>query len=130
MIWNRKCLGIFLALLWLPATLHCALETAGCFEAPACDEQTADSQASKSESCATDDCDRVESGFYKATLGSLTLPAPTLQLCLDCFRAAPAETLFIPRIAPERIKLPLEFSPTWQFVVRAAPQPRAPSCAS
>ena len=109
---------MLLLALWLPATLHCALEQAGLLpEATAC-----------SDKCIADNCGQFEDGLY-AKSASIALKAPTF-FPLLCLPAPATEVIFVPSIAPERMSCPPELSGHWQFVFRAAPLPGAPSLAS
>jgi hypothetical protein len=116
----RSLAAWLLVVLWLPATLHCSLEQAGLLGG---DEACA-------ESCATDNCDVLESGLFKSTTAVLKVPAPTALTCLCCLNEITPETIVVPPLSPEGTVSPPELARTWQFTARAAPPPRAPSPAS
>ena len=118
----RFIFALLLATLWLPATLHCALEEAGVIVASACEIADADH-------CAQDNCATIEASHYKTSDLLVTAPAPHLFVCLDLAELIPTETIIVPRIAPELSDCPLEVPRTWHFVVRAALPARAPSLA-
>lgn len=119
----RFIFALLLATLWLPATLHCALEEAGLIGAAACDIDA-------TEHCAQDHCATVEATHYKTSDLLVTVAAPTLLVCLDLGELIPTEAIIVPRISPERSDCPLEVPRTWHFVVRAALPARAPSLAA
>lgn len=110
--------------LWLPVTLHCALEAAEIIPTTCVDEHGGPGGS------ASDGCDEVENGEYKLSSDNLTVPAPALAVCF-CFlslyvvpRRVPADRIFP---FDRRSELPRELVPTWSFVRRAAPLSRAPS---
>lgn len=111
----RSLIAALLLALWLPATLHCALEQAGLLpEAPTC-----------SDHCATDNCDQFENGLF-AKSASVVLKAPAMLTPLGPPAPVPA-TVMVPRILPARMTCPPGLAENWQFVFRAAPWPGAPS---
>ena len=117
----RSLTACLLLALWLPATLHCALEQAGLLRADtACIDQ-----------CLSDNCDQLENGLYNK-FASVALKAPTFAplLCLCCLNEITPETIIVPLLSPERTSCPPELPRSWQFVSRAAPLPGAPSLAS
>ncbi len=118
----RFIFALLLATLWLPATLHCALEEAGVIGAAACDVDQADP-------CAQDNCTTVEATHYKSSEILTAVAAPTLFVCLDLAELIPTETIIVPLVSPERSDCPLEVPRTWHFVTRAALPARAPSLA-
>lgn len=116
----RSLTAWLLLALWLPATLHCSLDRAGVLgESQAC-----------IESCATDNCDVLESGFCHSTSDVLKVPAPTALTCLCCLLEITPETIVLPLLSPARTSSPPELARTWQFTARAAPLPGAPALAS
>lgn len=115
----RFIFALLLATLWLPATLHCALEEAGLI-GEAC---TVD----KSDVCANDSCATVEATHYKSPDLLAVVLAPTLFVCLDLAELNPTEAIIVPLVSPERSDCPLEVPRTWHFVARAALPARAPS---
>ena len=131
MKWLRNILVVTLAVLWLPVSVHCELEEIPALSFLSCcpEENSAPHQ---DDDCETDGCAVVESGLYKIEERLVSLPAPVLVLAV--FLGGLLET---PLSAPE---LPVKCSPsgivppeiprTWQFSLRAAPSPRAPSLVS
>ena len=118
--------AVLLLALWVPATMHCALETVPGFsflqwccagnEAPLPDHD-----------CSQDSCGAVESGFYKIEDNPTVAPAVALLLAFagwECVAEPPAE--FAPHFAPVS-SAPLELPRCWQFSYRTALPPRAPS---
>lgn len=116
----RSIVACVLLALWLPATLHCSLEQAGLLgEKDGCVDR-----------CATDNCGVLETGLLKLTTDTVKVPAPSVLTCLCCLREITPETIIVPLVSPERTNSPPELAGTWQFAVRAAPPPRAPSLVS
>lgn len=116
----RFIFALLLATLWLPATLHCALEETGVIGTVACDTGDTDH-------CVQDNCATVEATHYKTSDLLVTVAAPTLLVCLDLGELIPTEAIIVPLVSPERSDCPLEVPRTWHFVVRAALPARAPS---
>ena len=128
----RTILTLLLALLWLPVTVHCRLESIPGIEFLSCclhaePEQT---QAHQDNDCETDGCATVESGLYKQEDSpSEGLINPLLPLP-DCISWANDEVSASPITCATPSSAPPELSVLWQFSLRAASQPRAPSSAS
>ena len=127
----RPLIAILLLALWLPATLHCALEAAGCLRAEECCDGHTDS------ACTRDACDTLETGFVKPAALHVVLPPffpDTAARLLDAFcplLLAPTALLLPPDTGVTgTVAAPPEVARTWHFLVRAAPAPRAPSLAS
>ena len=116
-----KYVAMLLLALWLPATLHCALESAGLISAgPMRVDGTNDH-------CAGDNCTQLEDSLFKHKVDELQAVAPDLVCCACCFclqlpTVAAADEAFVAR--PDR---PLNWVTAWHFTRRAAPSPRAPS---
>jgi hypothetical protein len=122
----RQCLVLLLVALWLPATLHCALESSGLFGSAAIcctDEHTT---AAGDNHCETDSCAVLESNLVRPVGTDLVVPAPVALACLFCLIEITPETIIVPTVSPERTHCPPELARTWQFVARAALSPRAP----
>jgi hypothetical protein len=127
----RPFLAVLLLAAWLPATLHCALEAAGCTRAEDCCDGHADG------GCTRDSCDTLEAGFLKPAALHVALPqfsADAAASLLDSLcppLRAPAARLLPPVTGvTAAVAAPPEVARTWRFAVRAAPAPRAPSLAS
>lgn len=121
-----KSVAVLLLALWVPVTMHCALETVpglsflqwccGGDEAP---EQDHD--------CNQDSCSVVESGFYKIEDNPTVTPGLALLLAFaawDWVAGPPAESA--PHFAAVSLAPP-ELPRVWQFSYRTALPPRAPS---
>jgi hypothetical protein len=116
-----KLAALLLLALWLPATLHCGLESAGLISsASICTDGSNDH-------CAGDNCTQVENGLFNQKTGEIQVMSPDLFACA-CFLcpplqpSAPAdESDFQPSAQPQ------DWVTTWHFVRRNAPAPRAPS---
>ena len=123
--------ALVLAVLWLPATLHCGLEASGLLEkseAGCCahdesgDEQTAD--------CEQGACELVESGDYQPAWNLLKVSAPVAVDGFVWLMEIAVEAMQPPEgDAPPRAESPPELRRTWQFLARAALLPGAPSLA-
>ncbi len=126
----RQLVALAVLALWLPATLHCTFEAAGLLQDKCCPASHA---ASAPEDCATDACDTAEGAFTKPQSFALAAPAPLLCACfVGSPLAAPPLLLTAPPVTglAEASGAPPGLNRTWVFVVRAAPQPGAPSLAS
>jgi hypothetical protein len=121
----RRLAALLLLVLWLPATLHCALEVGSLFDSAAtcCTGKPA---AVGDDPCATDNCAVLESHLVRPVGDDLVVPAPVALACFCCLIDIPPETIIVPTISPERTHCPPELARTWQFVARAALPPRAP----
>lgn len=126
----RRLFALALVALWLPATLHCALEAAGFDDLFHCvnDLHAPCDHAAPSET-PVDACNLVEDASFKPATDTAVLPPPTLCACLLCFVAPPLAIDLTPppRGLSDCIVAPPEVARTWHFVARAAPPSRAPS---
>lgn len=119
-----KFTSFLLLAIWLPATLHCAIEAAG-FATPHHTDCCA-----KDNDCKADLCANVESSLIKESAPVLDLAAHVADggvLYLTAFFLGASERLAEPNLALFSQAPPLEFSAGWQFLTRAAPPARAPS---
>lgn len=126
----RRLLVWVMVALWLPATLHCAMDQAGVFDSkPACCHEDS-SKAADANDCGTR-CDIVGGDTQKLANHLVKVPAPVLLVWLsNAVVSLPDELAFAPQVSPDGAESPPELSRTWQFVERAALPPRAPSLAS
>jgi hypothetical protein len=120
------------ALMWLPASLHCGLEAAGVIGQadPCCHHDTSAGDAT--EPCGLSVCGIVESGDYQPAQNPLKFFAPSVVLfvfspivSVPTLTSVSSETC-----ASEHTESPPEIRRTWHFVARAAPAPRAPAALS
>lgn len=132
----RRCrvfTALLLALLWLPATVHCGLEAAGLVEhADACGHEDHRKNDADSGHCDADNCSLVEDGAYAPShqLVKVAAPIALLHVCHAVMRLAfETRARVVAEISP-RTESPPEINRTWQFVARAALSPRAPSLVS
>lgn len=122
----RQLVALAVLTLWLPATLHCALEAAGFEIVFVCHDH--DAQDASDHHCTDDACHALEGAAFKPAANTAVLTPPALCACLLCFVAPPlAIDLTPPSGISDRIVAPPEVARTWHFVARAAPPPRAPS---
>ncbi|HEY0862512.1 MAG TPA: hypothetical protein VGD97_00265 [Lacunisphaera sp.] len=122
-----KLAALLLATLWLPATLHCQLESLGLDTLFACADQPTETAHTNGDTCSDDGCQSIESGQFatsKVRLDVAALPAFAIaaQFCLFEL-PAPAPAAEIVAIDQDTT-LPLQR--TWQFDRRAALPARAP----
>jgi hypothetical protein len=126
----RMILALTLALLWLPATVHCGLEAAGLLEhvETCCHEEHSRATDSTPAHCGTGNCGVVESGDYQPAHTLLKVSAPVAAFCFSSLLELAPVLVIAPAIeAPEEVESPPEIRRTWHFVERAALSPRAPS---
>lgn len=71
----RVC-AVLLGILWMPWTVHCALERVGLLEQSALSETHPEACSEQEGRCGHDTCDLVESGLYRTFLSSLIVPPP------------------------------------------------------
>ena len=126
-------IALLLLSLWLPATMHCALESAGILPSHA--DAPVSSCAQTGGPCTNDSCTLVEGVTYKAASTALQIPAPSVQLtnylCWVRDVSANGESLAVAAFCVPRaqVERPKDWVASWQFIRRAAPSPRAPSFA-
>ena len=119
-----KVMAVFLALLWVPVSSHCLLETAELIHHDHCCQPAFGHEHSHGHDAADGNC-QVES--RQLTVQKQDLSKECLLLALlksvefSSVEAAPVSVIRSDGVAPP------ELSPTWQFVSRAAVSPRAPS---
>jgi hypothetical protein len=115
-------LGCLLLAVWLPATMHCQIETAGLLtSSDECCEHDA-------QGCADTVCPSVEQNLIKNT-SPVAAPA-ALEGCACHFCALPDEVRLaqVPAIVfPSEAAPPPELAVGWQFSARAVAPARAPS---
>lgn len=115
-----------LAAIWLPATLHCGLESAGLWHHEHSEDATAVGCA---EACDNDACAMLEEGDFKNPSGILKVPAPVFALTVSALHEVVISTqhAFSPPQLEEGRDPPPELTRTWQFAARMALLPGAPS---
>lgn len=129
----RRFFAVALLALWLPATLHCALEAAGLDELFQCAADHHSSGDREAPADATRDaCDIIEGSAFKLAAHSALLPPPVLCAPFLPFAVPPVALDLTPPPSglSERILAPPEVSRTWHFTARAALPARAPSLLS
>jgi len=127
--WLRILLTLLLVAFWPLVTSHCSLEQMPGLEFLACADTGADA-SHQEQSCGTDGCASVESGFYKSDAAQLAVPPPPA--ALSPFLTALLREVVRPPVAnTDRFySAPPELLKVWQFSSRAAAPPRAPSLTS
>ena len=123
MIRFRSIVKLMMLVLWLPATFHCQLESIPGLEFVRCSSDT-----SNQSDCKDDGCCAVEKQQYRSEQQRQSIPV---------FLAIPSAPLLTAANAlPDEVSLgiftaaPPELLKTWQFALRTASPPRAPSFAS
>ncbi len=129
----KTVLALALATIWLPMTSHCLLfETvmqSDFFACPgAATADTTEPDQSPASDCDQDSCQVVENAQYKSSSAPVIIPPLNSQLLFE---------------VPVPVSIPANVVQTgtnsaagnlavlpaaWQFAVRTAPSPRAPSC--
>ena len=118
----RRVCAILLLALWLPATLHCELETAGFFaECSGCHEQ-ADASGRDNDA---DGCAIVEAGAYRIDVLGIKAPVPGAMLVLLVIPPPAMEVVTAGHL--DETAASSDIFRTWQFVRRAARPTRAPA---
>ncbi len=127
--WFAKSVAVLLLALWVPATMHCGLESLPGIEFLSCclqdDAKSGPAPAHQDNDCETDACATVESGLYKQEDSAQPLSLPLLALAV-WIRAAEPITDSTPALIPAS-SAPPELPKVWQFSHRTALPPRAPS---
>lgn len=125
----RRIVALVLLSLWLPATLHCQLEAAGCATLFTCTTDHHDSSPNDHDQPHRDSCDILEAATFKPaanpTIAPHRLPAwdaPIFVRPTPTLGELPVLVGVVDCVAP-----PPEISPTWHFITRAALPARAPS---
>lgn len=127
----RPLIALLLLALWLPVTQHCGLEAAGVLGSEAECHISGDCEADHAKApCDADNCQSVEDGAYKPSFSPRLVTGPSVLACLCCLRVISPETIVVPLVSPARTNPPPELTPSWQFIARAAPSPRAPTAVS
>ena len=123
MSWCKTILAALLLLLWMPATSHCALESAGLLlHGLGC--------ASGKSHCEGDGCKVIEEGLFKqTTVPAKAIPPAVLSCtCFICLQLVALPTLVaISDFAPRDFDVPKVWMTSWEFERRTALPSRAPS---
>lgn len=120
-------IACLLAVIWLPATMHCGLETAGLLLHEH-GLELADTGCAPA--CENDTCAVVEEGAFKNATHVVKVSAPVLALCVtQLVLVSGAAESVAPRssVSPDTTDSPPELAGTWQFIARTALLPGAPS---
>jgi len=120
-------IACLLAVLWLPATLHCGLETAGLLLH---EHGIESADTGCATACENDSCALVEDGAFKNATGATKVSSPVLALCvtrLVLISSASEADELLSSVSPDTTDSPPELARTWQFIARTALLPGAPS---
>jgi len=124
----KTLLTLLLVTIWPLAMSHCKLEQLPGFEFLAC---ATDADATHPETdCRTDSCASIESGLYKTEDTQQSVPTPPSLtsefLTTRLLAQTELASVRIDNFAPP----PPELPKSWQFSIRTALSPRAPSFVS
>lgn len=128
MKWLKACLVMTCIGAFALATNHCRLEVLRGLEFLICCSHEGEAATPhQDDDCQTDGCATLEEGFYKSEDERVfsTLPVPAMFARVD-----PPATLSPGMFCAGSNAAPPEFASPWQFRMRAAASPRAPSIAS
>jgi hypothetical protein len=114
------------ALLWLPLSAHCQLETVPGFEFLQC----IDAQTPGDTDCNDSSCCAFEKSQYQSSQVRVTIPPPDLLPLLPVALIETRTTVSDEVSAAAFADAPPVLPKGWQFVFRVASPPRAPSFAS
>jgi hypothetical protein len=123
----RNILFALAAFLWLPASVHCQLESVSGLEFLQC-SAASDSSHNPGQDC--DECCAVEKSHYLSGGIRLTAPAP---VSLPLLLPPAAELIMDLPVATDSLltaDIPPDLPRRWQFLSRTALPARAPSLAS
>lgn len=120
--------SVIVLALWASCTIHCELEMFAAAEASSCcqgDEQPGGKPGS-SESCV---CRAIASGGYTVQKNA-PVAAPVPDVILVFTEIAQSEDVLREALVEDLISAPPELPRIWQFSLRTALPPRAPSVVS
>jgi len=122
--WTSTLAGCLLAL-WVPATMHCALETVPGFSFLqwCC---SAEKAHQASGDCPDEVCGEIESGLYLLRDSPPILPSPGL-LAVTAWDNTVESPPDASPLFGDVSSTPLRLAHSWQFSYRTALPPRAPS---
>jgi len=124
-------LVLLLALAWVPLSLHCQIEALPGLEFLACESGVEEHPVPhQSTDCEEDFCQVVESGLYKTEE-----QAPLLSLASSALPALASALALLAQPPDRKVSSAPDISPpplatSWQFALRTALPPRAPSLVS
>ena len=122
-----RILAVFLAVLWLPLTAHCELET---IVASAHETAADDGCCVPTDDCVDDACGLIEGSQFTPTHSVVKAPLPELKVehSLALILAQIVATTSV-HISPDWkfADTPLDWTARWCFTRRAAPPARAPA---
>ena len=125
--WFTKCIAALLLALWVPVTMHCALELVpGLGFIQTCCGDDKDEAEPADHDCSQDLCSAIESGFYKVDDYPALAPSQALLLVFTVWNLAAEPPAITPPLSPPDPSPP-ELPRSWQFSHRTALPPRAPS---
>ena len=123
-----KLAAVLLVALWLPATLHCALESADVAFLTHDDHEHHHNVPAGGRDDGGEAGHAIEYSAYTANTPSLKVPPPSDSLsALFAALVLSSSVCVEPPLSPARHAPPLELRVAWQFLTRAAPPVRAPA---
>lgn len=120
-------IACLLAVLWLPATAHCGLETAGLLLH---EHGLESADTGCATVCEKGSCSVIEDGAFKNATQVAKVAAPVLALCVSqlvLISAATEAAESCSSVSPDTTDTPPELARTWQFIARTALLPGAPA---
>lgn len=129
----KTVLALALATIWLPMTSHCLLfETVMQSDFFACSgaaiADAAEPDRSPASDCDQDSCQVVENAQYKSSSVPVTIPPLNSQLLFEVPVPVSTPANVVQTGSNSAAENLAGLPAAWQFAVRAAPAPRAPSC--
>jgi hypothetical protein len=125
----RNILFTLAALLWLPASAHCQLESIDGLEFLHCTAVNEPVHCATSEDCSECGCFALEKSHYRSEQLTFTLQLPVF-LPVSPAPLAAANILPVEVTGGQLTTAPPQLLKTWQFASRMALPARAPSLAS
>jgi hypothetical protein len=122
--WVRTILVLSVLGVWLGATNHCRLEDLPALKFLACNPES-EAPAHEDSDCDQDSCVAVEKSAYKTERGRVAAADPTMLLIPTLLPSLRDDAEFKPGLL-DTLAIP-ELRVTWQFSLRTAAPPRAPS---
>jgi len=117
------------ALLWLPASAHCQLESLTGLEILKCADECPTSSAPAKNCKDCNACCAVEKSQFRGQHIRLTIPAPELITSIHALLLLPERAELSP-VPLDRTAAPPDLPQRWHFIARNALPVRAPSFVS
>ena len=127
----KTMLTLLLAIVWLPVSSHCLLlESASNLEFLSCCAHEDTTTAHHEDECATDSCAVVEVAQYKSSFQRVTVPPLDTHVAFELPPSLVTSLKSTAIAAHQTGDALAQLLVAWQFSVRTAAPPRAPSLVS